>query len=65
VIRWVACNDSARYDADLLGKNEIDDKALVDLWGVVKVSEVTIHGSWNWDGICVKSGRDSTGGWTT
>ena len=20
-------------------------------------------GSWNWDGICVKSGRDSTGGW--
>ena len=32
------------YDADLLGKNEIDDKALIDLWGVVKVSEVTIHG---------------------
>ncbi len=32
------------YDADLLGKNEIDDKALVDLWGVVKVSEVTVHG---------------------
>ena len=32
------------YDAELLGKNEIDDKALVDLWGVVKVSEVTIHG---------------------
>ena len=32
------------YDAELLGKNEIDDKALVDLWGVVKVSEVTVHG---------------------
>ena len=25
------------YGAELLGKNEIDDKALVDLWGVVKV----------------------------
>ena len=25
-------------------RNEIDDKALIDLWGVVKVSEVTIHG---------------------
>ena len=32
------------YDAELLGRNEIDDKALVDLWGVVKVSEVTVHG---------------------
>ena len=30
--------------AELLGKSEIDEKALVDLWGVVKVSEVTIHG---------------------
>ena len=33
------------YDADLLGKNEIDDKALFELWGVVKISEVTIHGT--------------------
>ena len=32
------------YDTELLGKNEIDDKALIDLWGVVKVSEVTVHG---------------------
>jgi hypothetical protein len=32
------------YDHELLGKNEIDDKALVDLWGVVKVSEVTVRG---------------------
>ena len=24
------------YDAELLGKSEIDDKALIDLWGVVK-----------------------------
>ena len=23
---------------------QIDDKALLDLWGVVKVSEVTVHG---------------------
>jgi len=28
------------YDP-MLGKSEIEDKALVDLWGVVKVSEVT------------------------
>ena len=32
------------YDPELLAKNEIDDKALVDLWGVVKVSEFTVHG---------------------
>ena len=32
------------YDPELLQKNEIDDKDLVDLWGVVKVSEVTVHG---------------------
>jgi hypothetical protein len=32
------------YDAELLRRNEIDEKALVDLWGVVKVSEVTIRG---------------------
>ena len=31
------------YDAELLGKNEIDDKALIELWGVVKVREVTVH----------------------
>jgi hypothetical protein len=32
------------YDAELLGRNEIDEKALLDLWGVVKISEVTVHG---------------------
>jgi hypothetical protein len=32
------------YDTELLGKNEIDDQALVDLWGVVKVRQVTVHG---------------------
>jgi hypothetical protein len=31
------------YDAELLGKNEVDEKALIDVWGVVKVSEVTVH----------------------
>jgi hypothetical protein len=41
------------YDAELLRKNEIDDKALIDLRGVVKVSEVTIHGTsvFNFDGF--------------
>jgi hypothetical protein len=32
------------YDTELLGKAEIDDKALVDLWGVVKVSHAMVHG---------------------
>ena len=32
------------YDPELLERNEIDDKALIDLWGVIKVSEVTVHG---------------------
>jgi hypothetical protein len=32
------------YDSELLAKNEIDEQALVDLWGVVKVSQVTVHG---------------------
>jgi hypothetical protein len=41
------------YDAELLAKNEIDDKALIDLWGVVKVSEVNVHGAsvLNFDGF--------------
>ncbi|MGA9391595.1 MAG: hypothetical protein WBV69_14235 [Candidatus Sulfotelmatobacter sp.] len=32
------------YDPGLLRKDEIEDDALVDLWGVVKVSEVTVRG---------------------
>ena len=32
------------YDSELLGKAEIDDKALIDLWGVVKIREVTGRG---------------------
>jgi hypothetical protein len=32
------------YDSELLAMSEIDDKALIDLWGVIKISEVTEHG---------------------
>jgi hypothetical protein len=31
------------YDSELLGKNEIDDQALVGLQGVVKVGYATVH----------------------
>ncbi len=33
------------YDAELLGKDEIDDKALVGLQGVTKISHVVVHGT--------------------
>lgn len=32
------------YDSELLGRGEIDEQALVDLWGVVKVSHVMVRG---------------------
>ncbi len=32
------------YDSDLLVRDEIDEKALVGLQGVVKTSHVTVHG---------------------
>ena len=32
------------YDPELLGRAEIDDKALVDLWGIVKVSRAMLQG---------------------
>jgi hypothetical protein len=32
------------YDAELLNKDEIDDKALIGLQGVVKISHVIVHG---------------------
>ena len=32
------------YDTELLGKDEIDDKALVGLCGVVKISHAVVHG---------------------
>jgi hypothetical protein len=60
------------YDVELLGKNEIDDKALIDLWGVVKVSEVTVHGvsllnfdgfapAGRWEELSVFTDRDQRG----
>ena len=33
------------YDDDLLGQDEIDDKNLVDLRGVVKISHVVVNGT--------------------
>jgi hypothetical protein len=32
------------YDTELLGRGEIDDKALVDLWGVVKIGHSVVRG---------------------
>ena len=32
------------YDTELLGKDEIDDKALVGLQGVLKISHAMVHG---------------------
>ena len=32
------------YDTELLNKDEIDDKALVGLEGIVKISHVIVHG---------------------
>ena len=33
------------YDPELLRRGEIDDQALVDLWGVIKVSHVMVRGA--------------------
>ena len=33
------------YDSELLRRGEIDDQALVDLWGVIKVSHVMVRGA--------------------
>jgi len=60
------------YDPELLGKNEIDDKALVGLRGVVKVSQVTVHGisllnfdgfasAARWEGLSITSDSDHRG----
>ncbi|MFQ5875226.1 MAG: hypothetical protein ACE5JL_15700, partial [Dehalococcoidia bacterium] len=32
------------YDAELLGRDEVDEKALLGLRGVVKVSRTTVNG---------------------
>ena len=41
------------YDTELLGKDEIDDKALVGLRGVVKIRHTIVHGisALNFDGF--------------
>ncbi len=33
------------YDTELLGRDEIDDKSLVGLRGVVKISHVVVNGT--------------------
>jgi len=33
------------YDTELLGRDELDEKALVGLRGIVKISHTTIHGT--------------------
>jgi len=33
------------YDSELLGRDELDEKALVGLIGVVQVSHVVVHGT--------------------
>jgi hypothetical protein len=33
------------YDVDLLGQDEVEDKHLVGLEGVVKISRIVVHGS--------------------
>ena len=32
------------YDTELLGRDELDEKALIGLTGVVKISSTTLHG---------------------
>ena len=33
------------YDTEMLGRDEVDEKALVGLRGVVKISHTTVHGT--------------------
>ena len=33
------------YDTEMLGRDEVDEKALVGLRGVVKISRTTVHGT--------------------
>jgi hypothetical protein len=46
-----------RYDTELLGRDEIDDKSLVGLRGVVKVSHTVLNGTslLNFDGFAPAS----------
>ena len=40
---WVLMRDFG-YDTELLNRDEIEDKALVGLQGIVKISHVIVHG---------------------
>jgi hypothetical protein len=33
------------YDTELLGRDEVDEKALIGLWGVVKISHIILKGT--------------------
>jgi len=48
------------YDAELLGRDEIDDKSLVGLRGVIKISHVVVNGTslLNLDGFAPASQWD-------
>jgi hypothetical protein len=41
-LTWFLCDFG--YDTELLNKDEIDDKALVGLRGIVKISHAIVHG---------------------
>ena len=45
------------YDLDLLGRDEIDDKNLIGLGGIIKVSHSVVRGAWrtNLDGFAPAS----------
>jgi hypothetical protein len=50
------------YDNDLLGRDEIDEKGLVGLCGVVKISHVVVNGTslLNLDGFAPASGWEES-----
>ena len=56
------------YDTELLGRDELDEKALVGLMGIVKISHTTIHGTrvTNLDGFAPSSQwEEPATAWTT
>jgi hypothetical protein len=52
------------YDTELLGRDEIDEKALIGLCGVVKISHTVLHGTslLNFDGFAPASQWESLSG---
>jgi hypothetical protein len=64
------------YDPELFRRDEIEDDSLVDLWGGVKVSEVTVHGisllnfdafapAARWEQLSIFAGIDKSGSGVT